>query len=67
MVATFPDVRFLPATCQGLSVDVKGFDRKMADEKLKSNQARSNQKAAGGKPMVLEAEQVGAQGFSSGH
>ena len=30
----------------------------MADEKIKSNQARNNQKAAGGKPMVLEAEQV---------
>lgn len=45
-------------TCQGLSVDVAGFDKKMADEKMKSNQARSSQKAAGGKAMVLEAEQV---------
>lgn len=43
---------------QGLSVDVAGFDKKMADEKMKSNQARSSQKAAGGKAMVLEAEQV---------
>lgn len=43
---------------QGLAVDVEGFKRKMADEKAKSGLARSNQKAAGGKPMVLEAEQV---------
>lgn len=31
----------------------------MADEKMKSGIARTNQKAAGGKAMVLEAEQVG--------
>lgn len=44
---------------QGLTVDVEGFTRKMADEKMKSGIARTNQKAAGGKAMVLEAEQVG--------
>lgn len=30
----------------------------MADEKMKSNQARNSQRAAGGKAMVLDAEQV---------
>ncbi|CAM9234114.1 unnamed protein product, partial [Hapterophycus canaliculatus] len=42
----------------GLSVDVEGFEKRMADEKIKSNQARSNQKLAGGKAMMLEAEQM---------
>lgn len=54
----FPSFGLCPPTCQGLSVDVAGFDQKMADEKVKSNQARNTQKAAGGKAMVLEAEQV---------
>eukprot|EP00752_Nemacystus_decipiens_P009413 g8416.t1 len=55
----FPlDLLTLMAEEKGLSVDVAGFDKKMADEKMKSNQARSSQKAAGGKHMVLEAEQM---------
>ncbi|CAN0286412.1 unnamed protein product [Pylaiella littoralis] len=55
----FPlDLLTLMAEEKGLSVDVEGFNKKMADEKMKSNQARSNQKAAGGKAMVLDAEQM---------
>lgn len=50
---------FIVRACQGLTVDVEGFNSKMADEKMKSGMARNNQKASGGKPMVLEAEQVG--------
>lgn len=49
---------FACVASQGLTVDVEGFTRKMADEKMKSGIARTNQKAAGGKPMILEAEQV---------
>ncbi|CAM9762323.1 unnamed protein product [Scytosiphon promiscuus] len=55
----FPlDLLTLMAEEKGLSVDVDGFNQKMADEKIKSTQARNNQKATGGKAMVLEAEQM---------
>lgn len=40
-------------------MDVEGFNAKMAEEKMKSGQARNKNKAAGGKAMILEAEQVG--------
>lgn len=44
---------------QGLTVDVKGFEAAIDKEKQTSRDARLKHKAAGGKPMVLEAEQVG--------
>lgn len=43
---------------QGLTVDVKGFEKEMEEERIKSGEARVRHKAAGGKPMILEPEQV---------
>lgn len=43
---------------QGLTVDVEGFKTEMEQERIKSGEARMRHKAAGGKPMVLEPDQV---------
>lgn len=40
-------------------MDVEGFEAAIEKEKQTSRDARLKHKAAGGKPMVLEAEQVG--------
>lgn len=39
-------------------MDVEGFNRKMAEEKMKSGLAHGAKKVAGGKAMILEPEQV---------
>ncbi|CAM9448574.1 unnamed protein product [Ascophyllum nodosum] len=55
----FPlDLLTLMAEEKGLGVDVKGFNDKMQEEKIKSGQARSKQQAAGGKLMILEPDQM---------